>query len=155
MGRKRNIDWGSVDWGKQDVEIAALMGVSRQRVGQVRPAGTSAKEYRQRRGVTAEQRIAKMLTEGKTLGEIAKAAGCGEAHARVALNEAGKEYRRLQKGRPKYDWSRFPMEGWRWTEMTDKAIAALVGASSPAVVTQWRIRHGMRKTGRHFGRDGV
>jgi hypothetical protein len=144
MGRKTKVEWGKVDWSKQDVELAAIHGCSRERVRQMRPEGVVADGYRQRTGVTAEQRIARMETEGRTVEEVARAAGCGKAYARVAMKRAGKGYRHLPKGRARYDWALLPAN---WRELTDKAMAGMVGASSPAVVTQWRVRHGMRKRG--------
>lgn len=137
-------DWGKVDWTMQDVEIASLMGVSRQRVGQVRPEGTAPAGYRRRTCVTAWDRIEAMDCSGRTISEVAKAAGCGESYAGVALRKLGKGYRRKPKGNARYDWGLLPSD---WKSRTDKEMAGIVGASSPAVVTQWRVRHGMRKRG--------
>jgi hypothetical protein len=101
--------------------------------------------YRKRTGVTAWQRIEAMATEGKTIGEVARAAGCGVPYARASMRRAGKQYRRLPKGKAKYDWALLPAD---WMDRTDKEMAALVGAPGPAAVTQWRIRHGLRKQAR-------
>lgn len=146
MGDRPKIDWGGADWARQDVDLAGSLGVSREAVRQARRRlGKGHPEgYRQRTGVTAGQRIKAMVTDGRTIVEIAKAAGCGEAYARVALRAGGKGYKRRPKGNARYDWSLLPAD---WKDRTDKEMAELVGASSPAVVTQWRVRHGMRKRG--------
>ena len=143
MGRKFKADWGKADWSMQDVTIAGLLGVSRGRVGQVRPFGVISKGYRKRTGVTAAKRIMAMDTSGKTIREVARAAGCVAEYAGMALRKLGKPYRRLPKGNAKYDWGLMPAN---WRELTDKAMAGMVGAGR-AAVTQWRIRHGMRKRG--------
>jgi len=146
MGRKAKVNWSAVDWGWQDVQLAEKHGVSRERVRQVRKdsGATLPLAYRKRTGVTASQRIMAMETDGKTLSVIARAAGCGEAYAAVELRKAGKKYRLLPKGNAKYDWSLIPSD---WMDRTDKEMAEIIGASGPAVVTQWRIRHGLRKQG--------
>ena len=147
MGRKAKVNWKAVDpgiWLRQDVQVAAELGVSRERARQMRPEGLRPSGYRRRTCVTASQRIAAMDCVGKTIGEVARVAGCGEAYAGVALRKLGKGYRRLPKGRARYDWGLMPAN---WRELSDKVMAGMVGASSPAVVTQWRVRHGMRKRG--------
>ena len=144
---KAKVEWGEVSplmWLKQDVEIAQELGVSRERVRQVRPKGSVPQGYRRRTGGTAWQRIAAMDTKGKGMREVAEAAGCGVAHAGVAMRAMGKGYARMPKGNARYDWGLLP-PGWRG--LTDKELAGVVGASSPAVVAQWRLRHGMRKRG--------
>ena len=143
MGRKFKADWGKADWSMQDVTIASLLGVSKERVGQVRPKGSVSANYRRRTGVTAWQRIMAMDTSGKTIREVARAAGCVAEYAGMALRKLGKPYRRLSKGNAKYDWGLMPAN---WRELTDKAMADMVGAGR-AAVTQWRLRHGMRKRG--------
>ena len=144
MGRKPKVDWGNADWSMQDVAIAGLLVVSRERVRQMRPKGSVSANYRRRTGVTAWQRIMAMDTSGKTIREVARVAGCVAEYAGMALRKLGKPYRRLPKGNAKYDWGLMPAN---WRGLTDKAMAGMVGTSSPAAVTQWRLRHGMRKRG--------
>lgn len=143
---KSKINWDDIDWDKQDVELSVELGVSRERVRQVRveKGGGQSSGYRHHVGVTAEDRIGAMVTDGKTVEEVARGAGCGEAFARVVMKRLGKVYKKLPKGNSRYDWDLVPLN---WEELTDKVIAGMVGASSPAVVTQWRIRHNMRKRG--------
>jgi len=148
MGRTAKVDWSAVDWVLQDIQLAEEHGVSRERVRQVRSVyggGVMPDGYRKRTGVTAGQRIVAMETEGKTMAEVARAAGCGKAYAGVALRKAGKKYRLLPKGNARYDWGLLPAD---WMDRTDKEMATMIGASGPAVVTQWRIRHGLMKQGR-------
>jgi len=64
--RKATAEWGSVDWSQQDVVIAARLGVSRERVRQVRPPGVVSPRHRRRTAVTAERRIAAMDTSRMT-----------------------------------------------------------------------------------------
>ena len=142
MAGKSKVDWNSVDWSKQDITIAAMFGVSREAVRQARPTGVVSPCYRRRTRETAEQRIAEMETCEMTAGEVARAAGCGVAYARVTMVRHDKSYRKLPNGRAKYDWGLMPPN---WRELTDKKIAEIVGASAPSVVAQWRIRHGMGK----------
>ena len=144
MTRRRKVDWAMVDWSKQDIELSERLGVSRERVRQVRPFGVKPSEYRHRRGVTSTERIGVMDCSGKTVEEVARSAGCGAAYAGVALRKLKKDYRRLPRGNPRYDWGLLPEN---WKDLTDKALADIVGALNPAVVTQWRVRHGMRKRG--------
>ena len=144
MGRKFKADWGKADWSMQDVTIASLLGVSKERVGQVRPKGSVSANYRRRTGVTAWQRIMAMDTSGRTIRDVARSVGCGAEYAGMALRKGKKPYRRLPKGNARYDWGLMPAN---WRELTDKAMAGMVGTSSPAAVTQWRLKHGMRKRG--------
>jgi len=143
---KSNINWDKADWTKQDVELSVTYGVSRERVRQVRAekGKSNPARYRRRVEVTAGDRIAAMDTEGKTVIEVAKAAGCGIGFARATMKRNRKDYKRMPKGNARYDWTLVPSN---WEELTDKVIAGMVGASSPAIVTQWRVRHNMRKRG--------
>ena len=140
--KRIKVEWGGVDWSKQDIEISRLLGVSRERVRQVRPQGKKALHFRQRTGDTAIKSIALMDTEGKTVAEVAADAGCGIVYARTTMNDEGKEYRHLPRGNIKYDWTLLPKN---WKKLTDKVMAKVVGAKNPAVVAQWRLRHGMHK----------
>ena len=142
MERKVKVDWEAVDWRKQNAELVAELGVSKQRVNQMRPLGSKPDGYRRHIGSVVEDSIAVMATVEMTAEQVGKAVGCSEAYAGVVMRKLGKSYMRKSKWNSKYDWSLFP-RGWK--SMTDKEIAVLVGASVPAIVTQWRIRHGMRK----------
>jgi len=137
-------DWSRVDWGRQDVEIAAEMGVSREAARQRRPEGVVAARHRQRTVATAEARIEAMDTSAMTLDRVAALAGCSRKHALRVLSGLGKAYSRLPRGNARYDWGRFPAD---WMGMTDKQIAVVVGVGDPAVVTQWRNRHGYHRRG--------
>lgn len=77
-----------------------------------------------------------------TLPELARVAGCKERRVAVVLQGMGRGYRRRPRGNAVYDWTKFPVN---WAELTDKELAVIVGADNPAVVTQWRNRHGYSK----------
>jgi hypothetical protein len=70
---------------------------------------------------------------------LAATAGCDVHRAGKLLRELGKKFKRRAQGGQIYNWGRFP-ENWR--ELTDKEIAALVGAKYGDIVAQWRARHG-------------
>ena len=142
---KAMVNWVEVNWGKQDVELALACGVSRERVRQARKTyggGVKPEGYRKRTCETAEDRLAGMETSDKTLPELAKMADCDEQRVSVLLKGLGKVFKRRARGNAKYDWTKFP-QGWEFK--TDKELAFLVGVDDPAVVTQWRNRHGYGK----------
>ena len=141
------INWVKADWSLQDVEIARELGCSRERVRQARldpeiGKGVQPLRFRKRTTITAESRLSLMDTTGMTLDKVADLAGCKEQRAALILRKLGKGYRRRPRGAATCDWSKFPGD---WLLRTDKEIAVLVGASVPAVVAQWRNRHGYRK----------
>lgn len=147
MGKHFTVDWSTADWRKQDVALAAELGCTRERVRQARNdprLGNGARSLRHRRrtAVTSLDRLAAMNTEGRTLPELARLAGCGKRNAAMLLKRLGQGFRRRPRGNARYDWARFPSD---WEDRTDKEIAAVVGVDNPAVVTQWRNRHGFRK----------
>ena len=152
MARHSKVDWAKADWTKQDVVLAVELGCSRQRVFQVRAElvksgkldGVEPDGYRTRTTGTAANEIAKGEWSGKTVPEVALEAGCSEGHAGLLLRKAGKAYKKRPKGNSRYDWGKMPSN---WKDLTDKEIAVIIGASSRVVVTQWRVRHGMRKRG--------
>ena len=146
---KNKYNWESVDWGRQDVEIARDFGCSRERVRQVRVdpkigMGRIANKPRGRTGDTATSVLSKIDTECKTLSELSDDTGYGEHSIGLVLNSLGNGFKRRTRGGQLYDWSKFPTQ---WREMKDKEIATLVGAEYPAVVAQWRKRHGHQRGG--------
>lgn len=147
MGRNFKVDWSRADWRKQDVALAAELGCSRERVRQARSDprfgnGAGSPRHRRRTSVTPMDRLAAMDTDGRTLPELARLAGCGIRNAAMLLRRLGRGFRRRPRGNARHDWARFPAD---WPDRTDKEIAAIVGIGNPAVVTQWRNRHGFRK----------
>ncbi len=145
MNKNGQIDWSRADWTLQDVVLAAQRGCTRERVRQVRKAlalGVRADRHRRRTVPTATARLTVMATEGITLPDLAKLAVCGEQHAAFVLRQAGKTFKRRPRGNARYDWSKIPKN---WSSLTDKQLAVLVGVGDPAVVAQWRNRHGYRR----------
>lgn len=138
------IDWNRVNWGEQDIELARQLGCSREAVRQARPEGRVAFRHRKRTIPTALARLEAMDTAGMTLEKAAGLAGCNARHAGKVLRGLGKAYVRKPKWNARHDWLKFPAN---WRELTDKQIAGIVGVDDPSVVTQWRNRHGYRKTG--------
>ena len=136
------IDWSKVDWKRQDIEIAHGLGCSREAVRQARPEGSVADHPRQRTIPTALARLKAMDTSKMTLEQAGGLAMCEPRHAGRILRKLGKTYVRKPKGNSKHDWGRFPAN---WKSLTDKEIAMVVGVEDPAVVAQWRNRHGYRK----------
>lgn len=124
--------------------IARNLGCSREAVRQARERTTSvqAESPRQRTLPTAQGRIAEMDTVGMTVLEVAEKAGCEEKHALDVMRVLGKTFKRRPRGGGVHDWSKFPAD---WRDLTDKQIADVVGVGDPAVMAQWRNRHGYRK----------
>ena len=134
-------NWEEIDWRRQDIEIAADLGVSREAVRKHRPIGVKALRHR-KKTLTAEVMLSSMETSGLTLLEISKLAGCSVNHACSLLTKMGKTYRHLPRGRAKYEWDKFPSD---WKGLTDKQIADMMDVSSAAMVAQWRRRHRMMR----------
>lgn len=155
MGRGFVVDWANVDWRKQDVVLAAELRCTRERVRQARSDprfgnGARAERFHKATGVTAAERLEAMNTTDRTLPQLARLAGCTDTTASLLLRRMGKDFRRRPKGSAKYDWTKFPHD---WVDRTDEEIAAVVGVPSPAIVAQWRIRHGYRKRSRPIERQ--
>lgn len=154
MGNKFKVDWRSADWRKQDVVLAAEFGCTREAARQARNDprfgnGVKPDSFRKRTVVTATELLQAITTSEHTIPALARLTKSGEANIRVILKKLGKTFRKRPKGNAKYDWTRLPAD---WATRTDRALAAIVGASSPAVVAQWRIRHGCRKRARPIER---
>lgn len=141
---RNSVDWTTVDWCQQDVVLAKQLERTRERVRQARKrfGGQQPEGYRRRTSGSIRLRLAKTATEVMTLPKLSKHAGRKSETIRCVLKKMGKGYKRMPNGNARYDWSRFPA-GWR--AMTDKDIGAIVGAGNPAIVAQWRNRHGYRK----------
>lgn len=151
----KNIQWRLADWDKQDIELSMEFGCSREMVRQARkdPRYGNGREpdHKKKRTIpTAESLLTGMETDGKTLPELAKAAGCSQSHAALVMRGLDKGYKRRPKGRARLAWDKFPT---RWLSMTDKDIGALVGTTDGSVVAQWRSRHGYDRKG-HHGHSG-
>jgi len=138
------IQWEITNWDKQDIIIATEKGCSREAVRQarIRCGGKPALFPRLHRKESAADRLSKIDTTDKTLPELVKIAKCNTSRAMYVLKSLGKTYTRRPRGNPIYDWTLFPAD---WEDKTDKEIAVLVGTDNPAIVTQWRHRHGYRK----------
>ena len=150
--RNAATDWGKADWKDQDVAISRELGISRERVRQKRlELGIGKPEGHRQRESEVAAKILGMKTGGMTIPKVALACGCSEEYAGTVMRGAGKDYVRRPKGGAKYDWA--SVKPSEWERMTDKEVAKLVGASKPIVVTQWRLRHGVRSasTGRGLG----
>jgi len=149
MSARENMaaDWGSVDWGLPDAEIARRVGRSRERVRQVRRdfgKGRSAM-WHGRLG-TARDKISKGRWDLRTPAEVAKAVGCDEGWAEHCLQSSGKSHVRPPDGRAlrrKYRWD--TMTAADWARLTDRQVARRLGVGNFGVVTQWRRRHGIFK----------
>lgn len=140
-------DWLEVDWSKRDTEIARDMGVTRQRVNQVR------KELKETTPPPVVETRIKLLQAADvsqfTSEEIAAALGVSIGYARQLLAWAGKgsfegDFRDSRRGvlRPKswsYDW-----DSVDWENEYDAQIAERLGCS-PAHVTKQRKRWGKPK----------
>ena len=138
---RNSVDWTTVDWNLQDVVLARQLGRTRERVRQVRKQLGKPRpdEYHKRTSGSARLKLAKEATEVVSLPMLAKMTGCSQQRVACVLKTLGKGYKRRPNGRARYDWTRFPAG---WYAMTDKAIGAVVGASNPAIVAQYRKRHG-------------
>lgn len=138
---KNSVDWTTVDWNLQDVVLARQLGRTRERVRQVRTQlGKPRPEgFHKWTSGSARLRLAGEITEIMMITKVAEVAECSLERARAVLKMLGKGYRSRPNGRARYAWNRFP---GGWAAMTDKAIGAVVGASNPAIVAQWRKRHG-------------
>jgi hypothetical protein len=148
--------WSAVDWKKRDVDIAEEMGVTRERVRQVRKDLHKPKSpLWHKRIATSKMAILQTDTAKMTPKQVAKSVGCGTIYARQVLDCAGKAYVKPPDGRRqwKYDWNSVTKE--EWTGLTDAQIAQKLGVKNPAVVTQWRIRKGITKPDRRFAKSGV
>lgn len=146
MSRRTRIDWAKVDWNLRDVDIAKLIGCTRERVRQVRKdKGIARSPMWHKRCGTVLERIAGMDTGSMTPGQVAKKAGCKEAYAVQCLRKLRKDYKRPPDGRRKgkYDWGRITPE--LWENLTDKEVAGILGVGNPAVVTLRRRRKGIMK----------
>ena len=138
MNGRCKVAWGSVDWQAQDVEIAELVGCSRERVRQRRQEMglKRSPKWHVRRG-SSSARIDMMATDGMTAREVAKLAGCSRGWALQCLKR-GKVWVHVARGsRAKYDWASAD-----WSQ-TDAAVARQLGVGNPCIVTQYRIRKGI------------
>ena len=144
MNKTYKVDLEKVDWLRQDVVLASELGCSREAVRQarVRMGAGLAATPRKRTAMTAEDHLAGMDTDGLTLPELARIVGCHERRIVIVLRLLGKGYKHRPRGKARYDWTLFPTD---WETKTDKDLAVIVGADNPAVVAQWRNRHGYRK----------
>ena len=139
MKRKNSVAWTSADWNAQDVEIAEVLGCSRERVRQKRAelGLPRSPKWHARRGSCSEG-ISLMDTRLLTVREVARAAGCSRGHALQCMKRAGKQWVAGGRGgRAKYDWARAD-----WGQ-TDAAVARQLGVRNPCVVTQYRLRKGI------------
>lgn len=133
----------AVDWTKQDATIARELGVSRERIRQVRNKLGKPKAI----GGKWRRRVAPLDTTNMTLPEIARAIGADPTDRRklnsirMAVVSLGKEYQRRKppKGpRPevrKHDW-----DSVDWVNKYDSQIAREMGIKNHAQVTVMRKR---------------
>jgi hypothetical protein len=153
MGRKARTDWSAlakgyrgVSWADRDVDIAKAVGCSRERVRQARVELKAPRSPRARRrmGTTADK-IAAMDVSRMTPLDIASETGCTPAYARMVLKAGGRPHLRPPDGRRKWKYRWGDVTPAMWRDMTDAAVAEVLGVGSPAVVTQWRRRRGIMK----------
>lgn len=146
MSRKASIDWGTVDWDLRDVDIANLVGCSRERVRQVRKEqGRGRSPLWHKRVGTSYDVIEAMDTSSMTPEQVAKEVDCSEAYVLQVLRSLGKKFVKPPDGRCKHKYAWDSIKPREWQELTDAAIAEKLGVENPAVVTQWRRRKGIVK----------
>lgn len=103
MSRK-GVDWGRVDWSRQDADLARELGVSRQRVGQKR------RELGYRRALSPhDRRVGRVLADPtvRSVGGWARVLGVSRRTAGRALADAGRAEEAARAGRRrlwKIDW---------------------------------------------------
>jgi hypothetical protein len=146
---KAKIDWSQADWILQDVVLASQFGCTREAARQARVKhgnGVIPDRLRKRTGETIATHLAAMNTAEMTLDQLSEAVGCKEQYVAVVLKSLGKTFKCRPRGNAKYNWEKiFNI----WRKKTDQELADIVGAKNPAVVAQWRNRHGYRKMDIH------
>lgn len=144
---RKLIDWGSVDWVKQDIVIADGLGVSRERVRQVRKElGKAKPENSRKHRDSLLIKLASIDTTDKTLEDISFKMKYTTGHVRNALVQLGKVWKKEDRRfGGKYHWEKITSE--QWQSLTDKEIAKRLRVKNPAVVTLHRMRHGIKKRG--------
>ena len=137
------VNWEDADWTKQDVVISRDLGCSREAVRQARIRFDiePSVNYRKKTYPTTESKLLKINTKKFTIAELSKMIGCHEHPLMAVLRKIGKSCKKSPR-KGVHDWSKFPE---LWYLSTDKELAVLIGIENPALVTQWRIRHGFRR----------
>jgi len=139
--RKTKYDW-NVDWTKQDVVIASLLGCTRERVRQKRvELGKDPSLYHHQHSLhPVLDRLIAMDTSTKTLHEIANEINCNVVYVRKIFKRHNKSFIvKDGRRRSKYDWEKAD-----WTK-TDKETAFELSVPNVATVTQHRLRLGIFK----------
>jgi AraC-like DNA-binding protein len=146
---KSKVNWGTVDWNLQDIEIARQHGISRERVRQVRKkmgVGKSPRFHCRRDSMLSTLRD--MDTSGLTLEQIAEKAGCSEGYALQVLRREKKAFVKVDRRvGGKYDW-----DSADWSK-SDEEVARILGVKNSGVVTQYRRRKGIVKRKRVASED--
>lgn len=138
---RARIVWSVVEWEEQDVVIALKIGCSRERVRQKRnELGLGKSPMWHKRQDSVREDLREMVTEDKTLDELAMVVGCKGSHVKSCLDGLGKGYvkvdRRMSR---KYRWD---LADWM---KTDDEVALALGVKNAMVVSQYRYRHGIWK----------
>lgn len=139
------VDWTKVNWSKQDIVLAEDLGLSRERIRQMRKVLRKPKPKHERcRRISAYIKLSKVKTIKLTLKQIAKKYGYTEGHVRNVLERLGKGFfPEDRRTNGKYEWASITKK--QWQSLTDREIAVKLGVENPAVVTLWRIRHDIYK----------
>jgi hypothetical protein len=102
MSRSKEVDWESLDWTKNNAALAREVGMSRERVRQVRiELGKPVSTGRAMGKALLKERVLACYSPELTLAEIAEKSGVSRDTARCALKEVGKKAKRSVR---KYDW---------------------------------------------------
>jgi len=117
--QKTKCDWGVVDWAKSDTALSLELGVSNERVRQMRIKLKQPESPNKNKRVaeTGRERALKFYSPKLTIAEIADRAGVSRGIAASAL--CGRE---RKNGNRKYEW-----EAVDWTKLNIE-IAAETGA---------------------------
>jgi hypothetical protein len=149
MGNQK-VNWDKADWKKQDIVLAKEYGVSREAVRQARLRhGQKALTPWKRTCNTVGSILKEVDTSDKTLTELAPIVNCQERRVSEVLKGMGKDFKHKPRGGAIYDWTKFPED---WMCKTDKELAVIIGVKDPAIVGQWRIRHGYRKQAKKYAK---
>jgi len=144
------INWDQVDWLKQDIVLSRELGCSREAVRQarIRLKGGSPVSFHGWTGETIKNKLVDIDTTLYDISQLADKLGASKRHVATVLRELGLSCKSLPNGNSVHDWSKLPVDWWK---KTDKELAVIIGVDSPAVVTQWRFKHGLNKKKVSYG----
>lgn len=142
---RQGADWFQADWTKSNQEIAEDLGVSRERVRQIRDKYGIPKVNAMRAGRDERVAEAVRLAATRTAREIAQALGVSVETARGYLRQEGVRAKRSKRSKQP---CKYPWDDVDWENKYDSEIARELGCSSVAVL------HARRRQGRPRGPDG-